>query len=319
MLKGKSKVVIIGAGFAGSSTAYNIAINQAVGEIVLLDVNRDKAKGEALDINHGLCHLGHLNIHEGDYNDCEDADVVVITAGLNRKPGETRLDLAAKNLPIAKDVTDNIMKHYSSGIILVVANPADILTYFVQKWSGLHATKVFGTGTALDSARFRYYIADKLGVDVHNVHGYVIGEHGDTQVPLWSATQIAGQSVDEYCTATGVVCSAADKAEIANHTRNGGAEVISLKGATNYAIAGIVENVIEAIIKDEHSIKTVASVLDGQYGIRDVALSLPSMINSQGIGRIIEYNMDKAEEEALEKSADAMKSFIGQVKAKAGM
>jgi L-lactate dehydrogenase len=319
MSKRKSKVAIIGAGFVGSSTAYNIAINKAVGEIVLLDVNRDKAKGEALDINHGLCHLGQMNIHDGEYSDCADADVIVITAGLGRKPGETRLDLAAKNIPIAKDITDNVMKYYNGGIILVVSNPADILTYFIQKWSGLPASMVFGTGTALDSARFRYYIAKKLGVDVLNVHGYVIGEHGDTQVPLWSATQIAGQSVDEYCSATGIVCAADDKAEIASNTKNGGGEVIKLKGATNYAIAGIVENVVEAIIKDEHSIKTVASVLGGQYGIEDVALSLPAMITSDGIERIIHYNLDKPEEEALERSVNAMKTFLSQVKEKAGL
>ena len=199
MIQGKSKVSIIGAGFVGASAAYNIAINQTVSEIVLIDVNHDKAMGEALDINHGLCHLEQMNIHAGDYSDCADSDIVVITAGLNRKPGETRLDLANKNIPIAKDITKNIMKNYRNAVIMVVANPADILTYLIQKWSGLPVGKVMGTGTALDSARFRFYLAQKLHVDVHNVHGYVIGEHGDAQIPLWSATQIAGQSVDEYC------------------------------------------------------------------------------------------------------------------------
>lgn len=313
MSNGKSKIAIIGAGFVGASAAYNIAIRRTVSEIVLIDVNQNKAKGEALDINHGLCHMEQMNIHAGDYTDCADADIIVITAGLNRKPGETRLDLANKNLPIARDITQNIMKHYKNSIILVVSNPADILTYVIQKWSGLPAFKVIGTGTALDSARFRYYLANKLGVDVHNVHGYVIGEHGDTQVPLWSATQIAGQNVDEYCDASGSTCSEIDKQEIENKTKNGGAEVIRLKGATYYAIAGTVENIVEAIIGDKNSIKTVASVVDGPYGIHDVALSLPSLINAKGVESIIRYAITKEEEAALAKSAAAMKAFLDQV------
>jgi len=175
---GKTKIAIIGAGFVGATAAYNLALTRTASEIILIDVNKDKAKGEALDINHGLCHMEQMNIYAGDYPDCADCDAVIITAGLNRKPGETRLDLAVKNIPIARDITKNIMKHYDGGVILVVANPADILTYLIQKWSGLPTGKVFGTGTALDSARLRYYVAKKLNVDIHNVHGYVIGEHG---------------------------------------------------------------------------------------------------------------------------------------------
>jgi L-lactate dehydrogenase len=313
MSKGKSKIAIIGAGFVGASIAYNVAIRRTVSEIVLIDINQDKAKGEALDINHGLCHMEQMNIHAGNYADCADSDIIVITAGLNRKPGETRLDLANKNLPIAKDITENIMKYYKNSILLVVSNPADILTYLITKWSGLPASKVIGTGTSLDSARFRYYLANKLGVDVHNVHGYVIGEHGDTQVPLWSATQIAGQSVDEFCIETGATCTDVDKKEIVERTRNGGAEVIRLKGATYYAIAGTVENIIEAILGNKNSIKTVASVIDGPFGIHDVAISLPALINSEGIGSIIRYNITKEEEAALAKSAAAMRSFLDQV------
>jgi L-lactate dehydrogenase len=315
MILGKSKVSIIGAGFVGASAAYNIAINQTVSEIVLIDVNHDKAMGEALDINHGLCHLEQMNIHAGDYSDCADSDVIVITAGLNRKPGETRLDLANKNIPIAKDITKNIMKNYRNAVIMVVANPADILTYLVQKWSGLPIGKVFGTGTALDSARFRFYLAEKLKVDVHNVHGYVIGEHGDAQIPLWSATQIAGQSVDEYCESTGLVCKALEKEEIAAKTRTGGADVIKLKGATYFAIAGIIQNVVHAVIKDTNSIKTVCTCLNGQYGISDVSLSLPCIVNSRGADRVIQYDLAPEEEEALQACAIKMKEFMAQVKA----
>ena len=313
MLQGKSKIAIIGAGYVGAAIAYNVAINRTASEIVLIDVNRDKAMGEALDINHGLCHLGQMNIHAGDYSDCANCDAIIMTAGLNRKPGETRLDLANKNVPVAKSITENIMKYYNHGVIIVVANPADILTYLIQKWSGLPANLVFGTGTALDSARFRFYLAQKLNVDIQNIHGYIIGEHGDTQVPVWSATQVAGQSVDIYCKSLGISLTDAEKLEIVTKTKNGGAEVIRLKGATYFAIAGIVENIIEAVIKDKNSIKTVASVLDGAYGIHDVALSLPSVINQKGVDGIIQYDLTPKEAEALQESAKTLKAFIAQI------
>ena len=313
MLEGKSKIAIIGAGFVGAAIAYNVAINRTASEIVLIDVNNDKAMGEALDINHGLCHLGQMNIHAGDYSDCANCDAIVMTAGLNRKPGETRPDLANKNVPVAKSITENIMKYYNHGVIIVVANPADILTYLIQKWSGLPASKVFGTGTALDSARFRFYLAQKLNVDIQNIHGYIIGEHGDSQVPVWSATQIAGQSVDVYCKSRGISLTDEEKLEIVTKTKNGGAEVIRLKGATYFAIAGIVENIIEAVIKDKNSIKTVASVLNGAYGIYDVALSLPSVINQHGVDGIIRYNLTPQEEAALLESAKTLKAFIAQI------
>lgn len=313
MLEGKSKIAIIGAGFVGAAIAYNVAINRTASEIVLIDVNNDKAMGEALDINHGLCHLGQMNIHAGDYSDCANCDAIVMTAGLNRKPGETRLDLANKNVPVAKSITENIMKYYNHGVIIVVANPADILTYLILKWSGLPASKVFGTGTALDSARFRFYLAQKLNVDIQNIHGYIIGEHGDSQVPVWSATQIAGQSVDVYCKSRGISLTDEEKLEIVTKTKNGGAEVIRLKGATYFAIAGIVENIIEAVIKDKNSIKTVASVLNGAYGIYDVALSLPSVINQHGVDGIIRYNLTPQEEAALLESAKTLKAFIAQI------
>ncbi|MPM35227.1 L-lactate dehydrogenase [bioreactor metagenome] len=313
MLQGKSKIAIIGAGYVGAAIAYNVAINRTASEIVLIDVNNDKAMGEALDINHGLCHLGQMNIHAGDYSECANCDAIVMTAGLNRKPGETRLDLATKNIPVAKSITENIMKYYNHGVIIVVANPADVLTYLIQKWSGLPANKVFGTGTALDSARFRFYLAQRLNVDIQNVHGYIIGEHGDSQVPVWSATQIAGQSVDIYCKSMGIPLSDAEKLDIVTKTKNGGAEVIRLKGATYFAIAGIVENIIEAVVKDKNSIKTVASVLDGQYGIHDVALSLPSVINQRGVDGIIQYSLTPQEEEALINSAKTLRAFIAQL------
>ena len=198
MSENRSKVAIIGAGFVGASTAFALAMKQLVNEMVIVDVARDKAAGEALDINHGLPFIGQMDIYDGDYSDCADCDAIIVTAGVNRKPGESRIDLAKKNLIIAKEVTNNVMKHYIRGVILVVSNPVDILTYKIQKWSGLPEGRVLGTGTVLDSSRFRYLLSEKLDVDVKNVHGYIIGEHGDTQLPLWSATHIAGKNIREY-------------------------------------------------------------------------------------------------------------------------
>ena len=310
----KSKVAIIGAGFVGAASAYTIALNQLVNEIVLIDVMKEKAVGEAMDISHGLSHIGQMKIHAGDYEDCADCDAVIVTAGLNRKPGETRLDLANKNVPIARTITENIMKHFTRGVILVVANPVDILTYLIQKWSGLPAGRVLGTGTALDSARFRYLLSDKLKVDIQNVHAYMIGEHGDSQLPIWSCSNIACQSVEEYCASTGIVLNDEEKAAIVCSTKTAGADVIKNKGATYYAIASVVSSIVETMLKNRNSIRTVASVINGPYGIHDVALSLPSIVNANGVDRILDLKLSASEEAELMTCAEKMKAFLAQVK-----
>lgn len=313
MIKSKTKVAIIGAGFVGASTAFAMALGQGVSEVVLIDVNKEKAVGEALDINHGLCFVGQMAVYAGDYSDIADCDVIIITAGLNRKPGETRLDLAKKNVAIAKDITENIMKYYTHGVILVVANPVDILTYKIQQWSGLPNGRVFGTGTVLDSSRFRYFLAEKFNVDVKNIHGYIIGEHGDTQLPLWSATHIAGMKIEEYAKEYGDVFNEEVKAAIAEQTKVAGATIIKNKGATYYAIAITVNTIVETLLKNQNTIRTVSSVIDGIYGIKDVAISLPSIINSNGVQRIVEFPLTSEEEQLLLKSADAIKAVLKEV------
>ena len=309
----KSKVAIIGAGFVGAASAYTIAVNQLVNEIVLIDVMKEKAIGEAMDISHGLSHIGQMHIHAGDYSDCADCDVIIVTAGLNRKPGETRLDLANKNIPIAKNITENIMKYYTRGVILVVANPVDILTYLIQKWSGLPNGRVMGTGTALDSARFRYALSSRLNVDIQNVHAYVIGEHGDAQLPIWSACSIACQSIEEFCANAGIPLGTEEKAAIITEVKNGGAEVIKNKGATYYAIASVVCSIVETLLKDKNTIRTVASVIDGPYGIHNLALSLPSIINKDGIHSILNLHLTAEEEANLASCTKKMKAFLEQV------
>jgi len=316
MDKRKSKVTIIGAGFVGAATAYTIAANHLVQEIALIDVNREKAIGEAMDISHGLCHMGQMEIYESDYSACADCDIVIVTAGLNRQPGETRLDLAKKNVPISRTITENIMKHYTRGVILVVANPVDVLTYSIQKWSGLPLGYVMGTGTALDSSRFRTLVGERIGIDIKNVHGYIIGEHGDAMIPMWSATNIAGQHIDDVCRALNIpVMTDQDKASLVEQVKTGGADVIKFKGATYYAIAAVTSNICEAIVKNQNTIKTVASVIDGPLGIHDVALSLPSVVNREGVSRVLDLQLSDSEQTALDACVHKMKSFLDQIPA----
>ncbi|HEX2944340.1 MAG TPA: L-lactate dehydrogenase [Clostridia bacterium] len=314
MSNNRSKVAIIGTGFVGASTAFALSLKQMANEMVLIDAFKDKAAGEAMDINHGLPFLGQMDIYDGDYSDCADCDVIIMTAGANRKPGETRIDLARKNLGIAKDVTENVMKHYTRGVILVVANPVDIMTYKIQKWSGLPNGRVLGTGTVLDSARFRYLLSEKFGIDVRNVHGYIIGEHGDSQLPLWSATHIAGRNISEYFNDPSYGMSVEERAAIIENVKTAGAEIIKRKGATYYAIAVTVNTILESLLKNQNTIRTVSSLINGKYGIEDVSLSLPSVVNANGVQSIMDLSMTDEELAALRNSADQLKAILNEVK-----
>jgi len=296
MVKSRSKVAIIGAGFVGASAAFTMALRQTANELVLIDVFKEKAIGEAMDINHGLPFMGQMSLYAGDYSDVKDCDVIVVTAGANRKPGETRLDLAKKNVMIAKEVTQNIMKYYNHGVILVVSNPVDIITYMIQKWSGLPVGKVIGSGTVLDSIRFRYLLSEKLGVDVKNVHGYIIGEHGDSQLPLWSCTHIAGKNINEYIDDPKCNFTEEDKKKIAEDVKTAGATIIKNKGATYYGIAVSINTIVETLLKNQNTIRTVGTVINGMYGIEDVAISLPSIVNSEGVQEVLQFNLTPEEE-----------------------
>lgn len=316
MMKRKfgSKVAIIGAGAVGSSIAFAMSIQQACTELVLIDVNKDKARGEALDISHGLPFLGPMELYAGDYSDIKDCDLIILTAGIPRKPGETRLDLAKKNVLLGKSITQSIMENYTSGNILVVSNPVDVLTYMVTQWSGLPRNRVLGSGTVLDSARFRTLLSQKLDIDVRNVHGYIIGEHGDSQLPAWSATNIAGLSIDDYSKTTGIPFTQADRIEIAEKTRFSGAEVIGLKGATFNGIAVSVSTIARSLLKGENTIRTVGSVLNGEYGISDVATNVPSIIGADGIERVLELELESQELRFLQSSAEQVKAILKEVK-----
>lgn len=305
------KVAIIGCGFVGASAAFAMSINNLVSEMVLIDVNKEKAFGEALDINHGLSFVGQMNVYSGDYSDCKDCDIIVITAGANRKPGETRLDLAKKNVSIMKDITSNIMKHYNKGVILVVSNPVDILTYMVQKWTGLPSSRVIGSGTVLDSSRFRNQIANILNVDVKNVHGYIIGEHGDSQIPVWSATHIAGTKFDDYIAKNGITV---DKEKILTDVKTAGGVIIKNKGATYYGIALSINRICESLLKNYRTIMPIGTTINGCYGIKDVALSLPAIVSGNGCEKILEIDLTDDELKGILNSAEQVKVVLDEVR-----
>lgn len=306
----RGKIVIVGAGFVGSTTAYTIMLGGLFSEIVIIDINKNKAEGDALDIAHGVALNKPVKVIAGDYDECKDADIVVITAGANQTPGETRTDLLKRNAGIIKSITENIMKHAPDDIILLtVTNPVDILTYVTYKVSGLPKNQVLGSGTVLDTARLKYLISKKTGIDARNCHTYIIGEHGDSEVAAWSITNIGGMSMQEYCTFTGR-CSIDDLDKMYNEVKNAAYEIISKKGATYYAIAVAVARIVECIAGDENSILTVSSIFDGQYGISDVALSVPTKVGGLGIEKVLEVPFARNEMKGLQNSADKLKELI---------
>ncbi len=310
----RGKIVIVGAGFVGSTTAYTIMLGGLFSEIVIIDIDKNKAEGDALDIAHGVALNKPVKVIAGDYDECKDADIVVITAGANQNPGETRIDLLKRNAGIIKSITENIMKHAPDDIILLtVTNPVDILTYVTYKVSGLPKNQVLGSGTVLDTARLKYLISKKTGIDARNCHTYIIGEHGDSEVAAWSITNIGGMSMQEYCTFTGK-CSIDDLDKMYTEVKNAAYEIISKKGATYYAIAVAVARIVECIAGDENSILTVSSIFDGQYGISDVALSVPTKVGGLGIEKVLEVPFARNEMKGLQNSADKLKELIADLK-----
>jgi len=310
------KVTVIGAGFVGSTTAYTLMLNGLFSELVLIDINTTKARGEAMDLNHGLPFAKPVKIYQGSYEDSKDSDLIIISAGANQKEGETRLDLVHKNTAVFRSIISEIVKYNSpeNTILLVVTNPVDILAYVTWKLSGFPINRVLGSGTVLDTARFKYLIGEHTGVDARNVHGYILGEHGDTELAAWSITSIAGMPIDVYCEKCGKCddCNELDK--IYNQVRNAAYEIINAKGATYYAVALAVERIVEAIMRDEHSILTVSSILQGEYGISDVAISVPTVVDRNGINRVLEVPLSENELKQLHHSAETLKNIIKELK-----
>ena len=306
-----TKVTIIGAGAVGSACAFSIATQRLAAEIAIVDVNQAKAEGEAMDISHGLITMGSMDIHAGTYEDISDSDLTIVTAGVGRKPGETRLDLAAKNVAIARDIIANLKKYWRDGAVMVVSNPVDVITYLIQKESGLPHGRVFGTGTVLDSARFRYLLTTRTDTDIRNIHGFTAGEHGESQFAVWSSVHVSGMRLDSFCAKRGIVL---DKEEIVKDTVSSGAQVIKRKGVTNYAIAAIVAELTGTVIKDRGSIFSVTSVLEDYYGISNVAISVPAFVGNTGVKGYLPYDFTEEELAKLRSSASQIRAFMDSLK-----
>ncbi|HEY2491625.1 MAG TPA: L-lactate dehydrogenase [Paenibacillus sp.] len=299
-----TRVVIIGAGAVGTTTAYTLLLRHRVTELVLIDVNHKKALGEALDMNHGLPFVGGTKIWAGDYEDCAGADIIIVTAGASQKPGETRIDLLKRNVGIFQDIIQNITKYNHNGILLIATNPVDILSYVTWKVSGWDSHRVIGSGTLLDSARFRYLIGSHKEIDPRSIHAHIIGEHGDSELPVWSLANIAG---------TGLDFDEAMRNEIFNDTKNAASEIINAKGSTSYAIALALDRIVAAILLDERAVLSVSTLLQDTNGVSDVYLGVPSIVDRSGVRKILDLPLNDEEQSLFKQSADLLKSEISNL------
>jgi L-lactate dehydrogenase len=307
----KGKVAIVGAGDVGATTAYTLMQSGVASEIALIDIDQEKAEGEEMDLSHGSAFVKPVDVYAGDFEDCWDADVVVITAGASQKSGETRLELLERNVEIFEDLVPKITEGISSEtVLLVVTNPVDVLSYVTWQVSDLPYERVIGSGTTLDTARFKQVLGEHCDVATKNVHAYVIGEHGDSEVPVWSSAHLAGVPFDEYCEMTARDYDAETKAGIAEEVRGAAYEIIDKKGATYYAIGLATTDIIEALIRDEDTIMTVSTLMQGQYGLEDVYLSLPCVVNRQGIRNVLELDLTDDEHDKLQKSASVLRGTL---------
>lgn len=310
----RTKISIIGAGFVGSTTAYALMMEGLANEIIIVDINKEKALAEALDLSHGASFVKPVNIISGDYSDTKNSDIVIITAGIGPKPGETRLDIINKNLIVFKKIIPEIVKYSPDSILLVVSNPVDILSYITYKLSGFQASRVIGSGTVLDTSRLRYLLAEHFHINDRNIHTYILGEHGDSEIAAWSLTNIAGLNIDQYCNAFCKNTQCNFKNDIANKVKNAAYDILNVKGYTNYAVALAVKRIVEAILRDENAILTVSSLLTGEYDIDGVYMGIPSIVNSQGIKQKLNVPLNGVEIEKLLSSAKILKSNIDSIK-----
>ena len=297
------KIAVVGVGAVGATVAYALMISGLASEIVLIDMNEDKAEGEAMDLMHGSPFVRPVAIRSGQYADCAGAQIVVITAGVAQKPGETRLDLVKKNVAIFRQMVPQVAAAAPDAVLLVVSNPVDILTFATNKISGFPARQVLGSGTVLDTARLRTLIGQRLRIDPRSVHASVIGEHGDSEVVVWSRASAAGMVLGDFCRQRGIPCDAITQAEITRQVSRAAYEIINRKGATFYAIGLGVRQIVEAILRDQDTVFTVSTRLHGQFGIEDVCLSLPCVVDRSGVDAVLEPTLEDEELMALKQSA----------------
>src|ERR671922_2697197 len=297
------RVAVVGAGNVGATFAYALLLSGLAAEITLIDVNRAKAEGEAMDLNHAVPFSHPTKVWAGDFPDCARASVVVLAAGANQKPGETRVDLISKNAAIWRQIIPEIVKHNRNIILLIATNPVDALTYAAWKLSGLPTNRVIGSGTILDTARFRYLLSQQFGVDARSVHAYIIGEHGDSEAPVWSRANIAGMHLKEFAVAQGQAYDPKIMDDIFRQTRDAAYRIIERKGATYYAVAAGMMRITQAILRNQNTVLSVSSLIQDYYGISNVCLSLPTVVNRNGIEKVLRIELDKEEVERLRRSA----------------
>ena len=311
-----SKITIIGAGSVGSTIAYTLAHDEIASEIVLIDINKEKVEGEVMDIEQGTCFRSPVSLVAGDYADAKDSDIVIITSGIARKPGQTRIELTQTNVNILKSITPQIVKEAPDAKYIIVSNPVDIMTYVFTKISGLQENQIMGSGTILDTARLRYGLSEHFQVAQGNIHAYVFGEHGDTSFIPWTGAYISGLSTDEYyeeMKAHGKDVKPLDKEAMLEYVQKSGGKVIAKKGATFYAVSATVCQLVGLILAASDSLATVSSMLHGEYGIEDVCLSTLTLVGPNGTQGKVQMRMNKEEVALLKKSADALKEVIAQI------
>lgn len=303
------KAAMIGCGFVGSSAAFALMQSGIFSEMVMIDVDRARAEGEAMDISHGLPFARPIKLYAGDYDDIVDAGVIIITAGANQKPEETRLDLIHKNVEIFKSIIPEIAKRNCEGILLVVSNPVDILTYTTLKLSGFPEHRVIGSGTVLDTARLKYLIGEHLKVDNRSVHAFIIGEHGDSELAAWSNANVSGVKLSDFCEMRGHFFHEESENRIYEEVKNSAYEIIERKRATYYGIAMAVKRICECIIRDEKSILPVSSMMHGMYGMEDLVISMPAIVGKDGVEDVIPISLDEEEQAQLKKSAEVLREM----------
>ena len=309
------KVAVVGCGAVGASIAFSLMQKALFSEMVLIDANHAKAEGEAMDLSHGLPYTAAMDIYAGDYADLADSALALVTAGATQKPGETRLDLIGRNVAILESIITQIKATSFEGILMIVSNPVDILTYEAQRLSGYPAHRVIGSGTVLDTARLKSLLGRHLDVDPRSVHAIIIGEHGDSELAVWSGANVSGVDVDHFCELRGHFNHEEAMQRIYEEVRDSAYEIIQRKGSTYYGIAMAVARITESIVKDEHSVLPVSTVLNGQYGLEGLALSIPSVVGKNGVETVLEIPLSDKERQALDASAAQLKSVIKTLEA----
>lgn len=313
-LRRPRKGVIVGAGQVGMACAYSMLIQNTLDEMVIVDVNREKLEGEVMDLVHGLPFVEPSSVRAGTLAEGEDADIVIITAGAKQRPGETRLDLVNRNVEIFKSLIPEVVRCCQRAILLIVTNPVDIMTYVSLKLSGLSSANVIGSGTVLDTARFRYLLAEKIQLDPRSLHAYIIGEHGDSEVAVWSKVNVAGMRLFDEAVDFDTSENSDRLQQIFAQVKNAAYEIIQRKGATSYAIGLGVTQIVQAILRNQNRVLTVSSLMNGLHGIDDVCLSLPSVVNRQGVTRVFNLSLSPTEEQQLQHSAQVLRDIIEQLK-----